>query len=62
MIDVKINLDKYFPSEIIAMHKQGLITLAEIINSRRHITAFGDELREYIWQSSKLDGDKTLAC
>lgn len=58
-LQINLNLDKYWPSEIIAMHKQGLVSLAEIIASGRHINAFGDELANYVWQASKLDGDKT---
>lgn len=59
-IKTKINLDRFWPSEIIAMHQQGLVSLAEIIASRRHLTAFGPELATYVWQASKLDGDKTV--
>ena len=50
----KINLDHYYPSEIIELHKGGLITLQEIIDSKVAYDHFGSELTQYIKQT-KLD-------
>ena len=49
----KINLDRYYPSEIIELHKGGLITLQEIIDSKVGYDHF-DSLTQYIKQT-KLD-------
>lgn len=48
MIRVIIDLNRYMPCEIIDFHKQGLITMEEIIHSGRQNTEFGSELRNYI--------------
>lgn len=50
---IKLNLDKLWPSDIIALCDQRLITIDEIVASRRHLTAFGDELRDYVLSAQR---------
>lgn len=48
MIRIGIDLSRYMPSEIIDFHKNGLVTMEEIIHSGRQNTEFGSELKNYI--------------
>jgi hypothetical protein len=43
-----INLDNYYPLEIIELHKQGLISIEEIKASGRIRDSFGNDLAEYV--------------
>lgn len=44
----KPDLDLYTPADIVEWHRQGVLTLEEIIDSRRHLTEFGTTLKDYI--------------
>jgi hypothetical protein len=53
-ITAKIFLGQYNPSEIIALHQQGIITLDEIIASGEHYRTFTDALYKYVKVQKKL--------
>lgn len=48
MLKVEINLDRYSPNEIIDLCEQGIITVQEIIDSKRASSEFGNDLKNYI--------------
>lgn len=54
-----LNLDNYWPNEIIELHKQGLITIAEIKASGRIQDSFGNLLAEYVRE--QVNNEKTKA-
>lgn len=44
----QINLDRYSPHQIIEMCEQGIVTLNEVIESKRAFSCFTDMLHDYI--------------
>lgn len=50
----EINLDGIFPKDIIDLHQQGVITIAEIVASGRHYSCFTDDLRIYVAKHLKI--------
>lgn len=59
-IEYKISLDRYSPSQLIELHKDGVISFSELKASGRYYTAFGPELADYIWALDK-DAKKAQA-
>ena len=57
-ITTQINLDNYFPSDIIELHQKGIITLEEILLSGRIYSTFGTELRMYV-KSQQKEGEQS---
>lgn len=53
-ITLKINLDGYFPNEIIDLHQQGIVTLDEIVASGCIHSCFGPKLSDYAYSQQKL--------
>jgi len=47
-VEVKINLNPYNGQKIIDLHKQGVITLDEIIDSGMAYKLFDDTLENYV--------------
>ena len=47
-IQLMIDLSGYSVKDLIKLHRDGIITIGEIMETRRHITAFGPELNDYI--------------
>lgn len=56
-----LNLDIYNPFEIIQMHKDGLITLAEIRRTGVAHRCFTNILAEYIGEKLEEESGKTYA-
>lgn len=54
--EVKCTLDlgPYGPDEIIDWHKQGILTLEEIIDSGRMWSEFGDTLKNYVYECTSM--------
>jgi hypothetical protein len=53
-VKFKLNLDQYSPLDIIEWHKQGILTMDEIIESGRMNTTFGDDLRNYVYEWTSM--------
>lgn len=49
-MDYTINLDGYTPSDIIDLHRQGLITLTEIEQSGCVYSEFNSDLAQYVYR------------
>lgn len=47
-IDGPICLRDYSPLQIVNLHKKGLITCGDIIESGRHISEFGNIIKDYL--------------
>ena len=59
-VTYKLNLDQFSPSEVIDLHKQGVLTMDEIIESGRPWNTFGDELKEYVYEQTSMRNAKAL--
>jgi len=49
-----LNLDSISPGTIIELHKQGVLTIQEIIDSKRMNSEFGNTLKEYVYEMTSL--------
>jgi hypothetical protein len=52
-IQININLDHYSPLQIIDLYQKGLLTLNEVIRSKRQHSTFGSELNNFIYEEQK---------
>ena len=53
-----LNLDSISPGTIIELHKQGVLTIQEIIESKRMYSEFGDTLKNYVYEMTSLANAK----
>ena len=53
-----LNLDSISPGTIIVLHKQGVLTIQEIIESKRMHSEFGDTLKNYVYEMTSLANAK----
>lgn len=57
-ISYTLDLDQFFPKDIIGLHQNGVITLEEILASDWNHREFGDLLQNYVYNQLKLQAKK----
>ena len=56
---ISVNLDNYYPLDIIELYYQNLITLDEVILSRRWVDEIGNDLKQLIVNEFRAHGMRT---
>jgi hypothetical protein len=59
-VKYKLDLGQYSPNDIISWHKQGILTMEEIIDSGRMNSEFGDTLKNYIYECTSITRAKEM--
>ena len=59
-IKYKLDLSRYSPQDIIDWHKQGILTMQEIIESGRMNSEFGDTLKNYVYECTSISKAKEI--